>query len=826
MSTCIGGFKSRFCFRSAVAGILSVFVWAATIGANPVWADFSLTYLGRTYDSDAQTTTFSYQLSQNGGQDLSHFVVGFPLACKEDLKLLVISGSPAGYVIGQDPPTGLWGIKWNTPGGLSPNPTTFSFTFEGNVKEGDVQAATKAGQTNQYFDTKGPSCDTCVLNEGESCSEGVGICEDEGTIQCDGSCGAEPGEPNPLGELCDNGQDDDCDGEIDEVPCDSDCNENGLPDLCDVAPEENPQVCSNLCAGDDCGLSEDCDDNNTPDECQNDEDGDGFIDDCEDCDLDPLKQAPGACGCGNPDTDTDGDGTADCADLCPEDEGKVAPGVCGCGVPDVDENNNGVIDCEDNQNNECPPGEECIYEDLEPSACAGANGFLYQVNIASVQNLKAVPLKVRVEYRDLAGGAPKGIANATIGPNLKQDFIVNDLGLELDRYGTVCVITDATERGAWSGGVAIYKPDLRSGTPAPFGTSFDFVLYHPFTNPRKGAYTQPLNTFHLGVDPVSTVANWVSITDGEPGDGKLLFGKLVYLDQDGNTAGEQEIFIPDGGRFDFSGHEGIGGPDNNDAVGMVQFHPKAKEDGTAATYYIVIARYFYECVGASCPNFHTAFVVPHRPAATVALNGGVSTVKGELSIVELNNLVGSDNIDVGLNFFDTAGVNAGAANVPIPPQGTRHYIVNKVGDQGVFAADSVGAAQVAALNGSVSAVSMFYKLDAFGKLLYAYATPLLEEPGVAQVSEYNSFLGQRNEGEVFNPNDDPVSVNIRAIDYLNTQVAEVNLDIPAKGSERFDFALPPDSYGSIIIQANGTQGVVFRNYVSRADEYAIAFRGR
>ncbi|MBK9420856.1 MAG: T9SS type A sorting domain-containing protein [Flavobacteriales bacterium] len=54
--------------------------------------------------------------------------------------------------------------------------------------------------------------------------------------------------------------------------------------------------------------------------------------DCNDlCPTDPLKTAPGTCGCGVADTDTDQDGTADCLDGCPTDPLKTSPGTCGCG---------------------------------------------------------------------------------------------------------------------------------------------------------------------------------------------------------------------------------------------------------------------------------------------------------------------------------------------------------------------------------------------------------------------------------------------------------------------------------------------------------------
>jgi hypothetical protein len=78
-----------------------------------------------------------------------------------------------------------------------------------------------------------------------------------------------------------------------------------------------------------------------------DTDGDGVADSLDGCVTDPAKAAPGACGCGNPDTDTDGDGTADCIDDCVNDGNKTAPGVCGCGVSDADSDGDGTLDCND-----------------------------------------------------------------------------------------------------------------------------------------------------------------------------------------------------------------------------------------------------------------------------------------------------------------------------------------------------------------------------------------------------------------------------------------------------------------------------------------------
>ncbi|MCJ7602709.1 MAG: hypothetical protein MUO63_14570, partial [Desulfobulbaceae bacterium] len=81
-----------------------------------------------------------------------------------------------------------------------------------------------------------------------------------------------------------------------------------------------------------------------------DSDQDGTMDCNESCPDDPLKTAPGTCGCGVADVDSDQDGTMDCNDSCPEDPLKTAPGTCGCGAADVDSDKDGTMNCNDS----CP----------------------------------------------------------------------------------------------------------------------------------------------------------------------------------------------------------------------------------------------------------------------------------------------------------------------------------------------------------------------------------------------------------------------------------------------------------------------------------------
>ncbi len=92
-----------------------------------------------------------------------------------------------------------------------------------------------------------------------------------------------------------------------------------------------------------------------------DTDGDGTADCNDGCPNDPLKIAPGICGCGVADADTDLDGTVDCLDGCPNDPLKTAPGTCGCGVAEVDTDHDGVLDCQDG----CPND----IDKVEPGQC-------------------------------------------------------------------------------------------------------------------------------------------------------------------------------------------------------------------------------------------------------------------------------------------------------------------------------------------------------------------------------------------------------------------------------------------------------------------------
>ena len=141
---------------------------------------------------------------------------------------------------------------------------------------------------------------------------------------------------NGIGDVCDIADtwSGDCNSNLIPDECDiadgtsQDCNGNGIPDVCDVADS----------------TSWDCDQNNVPDECQPDCDGDGWPDACEneaDCDDDGI---PDSC-----EADCNTNGIADDCDImfelsqdCNEngipDECDIVDGV----LPDC--NGNGISD--------------------------------------------------------------------------------------------------------------------------------------------------------------------------------------------------------------------------------------------------------------------------------------------------------------------------------------------------------------------------------------------------------------------------------------------------------------------------------------------------
>ncbi len=156
--------------------LTALVVIAALPGASPAVAQdgglelgsFIVSYGGRTYDSAADQTTFTYVVSGTGQPpDLSHFDLGLPVC---DPALVVVSYSPAsGVTFGTDPTTGVDGIKWDVPL-LVTDSRAYSVTFQGNIVEDSVPVAVKGGNGFESGSIIGPACSTAEIDIEKSVS--------------------------------------------------------------------------------------------------------------------------------------------------------------------------------------------------------------------------------------------------------------------------------------------------------------------------------------------------------------------------------------------------------------------------------------------------------------------------------------------------------------------------------------------------------------------------------------------------------------------------------------------------------------------------------
>ncbi|MFN8389804.1 MAG: transglutaminase family protein [Bdellovibrionota bacterium] len=485
-------------------------------------------------------------------------------------------------------------------------------------------------------------------------------------------------------------------------------------------------------------------------------------------------------------------------------------GQCDTEHSTFDEDHDGVPNCQEIADKTDPCDSGSHVTQLQPSSCAGANGFLGQVNIATVLNHQSTPLGVTMEYRD-QDGMLRGQVSFSLPALLKRDIIVNDLGLKQDSYGTVCVFTDAGSPNGWSGGMTIYK---RRNNVGPWNPSdeFDFALYYPFQSPQTGRSNWSINTNTVGTDGLGTVANWIRIADAVAGDSRGVTGALVFYDIDGNPLSAQLVRVPDGGRVDFAAHAAIGAH----KIGQAEFVP----DDLTQEYYIETTRYFYEGVGASSEKFYTAFSLPNRPLTGAVVTGKAAVLPNQLGVVEMIN--GSDaSLNASLKFFNAQGSVSGSSEQFITKKGSAHQIVNALN-----AFSDIQSAQVSGPPESIAATTVIYQLNDSGKLQFAYAPPFTESAGAVQLTEFNSFIQHQNILELDNSTNQQLKVNVQVVSFDRTQATSpFEIVLAPKGSERRVLKLPEDTYGTIIVDSNGSTGVVVRNDVARAFQYILPFLG-
>jgi hypothetical protein len=190
----------------------------------------------------------------------------------------------------------------------NPNQSNVDGDLQGDACD-NCPTVSNSAQTNSDGDVLGDACDNCptVTNPSQSNADGDArgdACDNCPTLSNSSQANSDG---DPLGDACDN-----CPTVTN--PSQSNVDGDARGDACDNCPS----VANNTQGdADSDGVGDSCDNCPTVSNAgQGNADGDPLGDACDGCPGDPLKSAPGACGCGQPETDSDGDGAPDCIDNC------------------------------------------------------------------------------------------------------------------------------------------------------------------------------------------------------------------------------------------------------------------------------------------------------------------------------------------------------------------------------------------------------------------------------------------------------------------------------------------------------------------------------
>jgi len=456
-------------------------------------------------------------------------------------------------------------------------------------------------------------------------------------------------------------------------------------------------------------------------------------------------------------------------------------------------------------------GTSCSSKDLDSKVCSSVNGFLKHINIASVVNKSMVDLEFRYTYTDLWGDVQSDFVFNVL-PNTKKDIIVNDNGLDVDSYGTVCIESSIDAEGLWFGGITQYRVSPES---SGFGdnTDFDFALYLPFKNAVTSSQVVTLNTYRLGG---SGAANWVRITDSEK-DGRDLFGNLsVYETKNGVTSFKHtfQVRVRDGGRYDFPTHEYL----DHDTVGFAVFLPLSRIGDEPQKFYVTASRVLYDCSPDAhsvfaCEKFITAYTVPAREPSRNEVHSIVSVDDDSYNIVEINNPSNFDN-DVRVAVYDENGVAVYDNVLSLSKYETRHFVVDSVLSGG-------GHVNVSSTLFGVNATLVQYRLSD-GAVDYVVSNDF--EPvvkSIVQLLQYNTYLGQINDVRVANVSSNDETVVFDVLDYNGNLVSTKELLVKAGSQSDVDLNIPKNIYGIVVVSGSNilVTNSIYNNY------YLLSFSG-
>lgn len=161
----------RDCERNLDRGATNVLIPVCP-NVNDV-GHFTLRFNGVDNDYGDSTSMWFYVLEWDGEDPgLGSFILGLGNCI---IRAKFISACPAGYVVGMDSETGIYGVRWNTVPQIPE--LHISFLLDGIYAAGDMPFAVKAGGALNFGNICGPECDAGCLLEID--------CPPETTVDCE-----------------------------------------------------------------------------------------------------------------------------------------------------------------------------------------------------------------------------------------------------------------------------------------------------------------------------------------------------------------------------------------------------------------------------------------------------------------------------------------------------------------------------------------------------------------------------------------------------------------------------------------------------------------